>query len=116
MKLIIAGSRHIIPTTEQIANFIKEFTLAPSIIISGNARGVDRAGEIFANKVNTPLVLFKANWDKLGKSAGYIRNQEMAKYGDALLLIWDGISKGSGHMKKLMEKENKPVYEVIITD
>jgi hypothetical protein len=38
----------------------------------------------------------------------------MADYADALLLIWDGESKGSANMKKNMEKQNKKVYEVIL--
>jgi hypothetical protein len=38
----------------------------------------------------------------------------MAEEADALLLIWDGESKGSANMKKEMLFKNKPVYEVIL--
>ena len=49
-----------------------------------------------------------------GKAAGHVRNKKMAEYGDALLLIWDGKSKGSANMKKEMQKLNKPIYEVTL--
>lgn len=57
---------------------------------------------------------FPADWKAHGKAAGPIRNKQMAEYADALLLIWDGESKGSASMKNEMLKLNKPVYEVII--
>lgn len=45
-----------------------------------------------------PVIHFPANWDKHGKSAGHIRNAEMAKYADALVAFWDGKSKGTKGM------------------
>ena len=60
------------------------------------------------------FALFDADWETHGKAAGPIRNAQMAKYADALLLIWDWKSKGSANMKQEMFKLNKPVYEVII--
>lgn len=60
------------------------------------------------------LTKFPADWDKFGKAAGHIRNKQMAEEADALLLIWDGESKGSANMKKEMLFKNKPVYEVIL--
>jgi hypothetical protein len=38
----------------------------------------------------------------------------MAEYADALLLIWDGSSRGSANMRQQMERRGKPVYEVIL--
>jgi hypothetical protein len=39
-----------------------------------------------------------ADWDTYGKSAGYRRNADMAKYSDAVVCFWDGVSKGTKHM------------------
>lgn len=63
---------------------------------------------------NLKLTKFPADWEKFGKVAGHIRNKQMAEEGDALLLIWDGESKGSANMKDNMIKLGKPVYEVIL--
>jgi hypothetical protein len=114
MKLIIAGSRTIQVSPQEIFELITHYKLHPTEIVSGTAGGVDRCGENFALNSYLPLKRFPAQWDLFGKSAGYKRNQEMANYADALLLIWDGQSKGSSHMKKIMEDLGKPVYEAII--
>ena len=36
-----------------------------------------------------------ADWDKYGKSAGFIRNKEMVDIADAAIIFWDGDSKGT---------------------
>lgn len=50
-------------------------------IVSGNARGVDSVAERFAKKQGIDLAIFPANWEKHGKAAGPIRNEQMADYG-----------------------------------
>lgn len=83
-------------------------------IISGGAKGVDESGEEYAKEYERNLEVFLADWNKFGKGAGHIRNKQMAEEADALLLIWDGESKGSANMKKEMLFKGKPVYEVIL--
>jgi hypothetical protein len=116
MKLIIAGSRDINLNPTQIEEYICK--LMPQDIeiievISGNCKGVDMSGEKWAEFHNIHIKLFKPNWN-LGLKAGPMRNKRMAEYGDALLLVWDGQSKGSKNMKVEMLKLNKPIYEVIL--
>jgi len=80
-------------------------------VISGGARGIDQAGEEWAYwSGERPVKKFPADWDKHGKSAGYIRNKEMAEYADELLAIWDGHSKGTLNMITEMQKLDKPVH------
>jgi len=81
-----------------------------SQIISGGSKGVDQIGETYAMTYNYPLIRFPAQWDLLGRKAGPIRNQKMADYGDALVAIWDGESRGTMDMVKKMQEANKPVY------
>lgn len=114
MKLIIAGSRTLNVSPEFIISKVIEFNINPSLIISGRAKGIDTSGEQFAQLEGIPIQIHAADWNTHGKSAGYIRNAEMAKAGDALLLIWDGKSKGSQMMKALMKKAGKPIYEVVL--
>lgn len=68
------------------------------IIISGKARGADTLGEQYAKWHGYSVWGFPAKWDKYGKSAGFIRNTEMAKNADALVAFWDGQSLGTKHM------------------
>lgn len=78
-------------------------------IVSGTARGADRLGEVFAKKYELKLTRIPAEWDKYGKSAGYIRNTKMAEYaGDSgvLFAFWDMQSKGTKHMIDIANKYN----------
>lgn len=81
-------------------------------IVSGTARGADKIGETYAAYRGISIKRFPANWKKFGKSAGYIRNKEMAEYANALIAFHDGISKGTLSMIQLMESVAKP-YRVV---
>ena len=90
-------------------------------LVSGGAKGVDSAGENWVyfynnkNKNEIKLKVIKPNYDKYGRyDAPKIRNEKMAKYADELLLIWDGKSGGSYHMKQCMIYLKKPVHQIVI--
>jgi hypothetical protein len=119
VKLIVAGSRHLDIWFQLVAEFasmaVKQGTFQTiTEVVSGGANGADAAGEVFASEYNLPIKRFEADWEKYGKSAGPKRNKQMAEYGDALLLIWDGKSRGSKNMRDNMLLEGKPIYEVIL--
>lgn len=113
MKIIIAGSRNI--TNIALVNHAM-LGINPTEIVSGGARGVDMLGEQWAKQHNIPVFRMSANWDTEGKSAGYRRNERMAKYADQLVAIWDGHSKGTGHMINIMRNLNKPVFILNLGD
>lgn len=73
------------------------------IIVSGHARGADSLGERYAKERGYELKLFPADWNKYGKSAGYIRNKEMADYANCLVAFWNGESKGTENMIDLAQ-------------
>lgn len=111
MKLIIAGSRHLNPSTEFIDACVKETGIIVTRVISGGARGVDLCGEKWAESEGLPYIRFVPGWGLHGKRyAAYIRNNDMGFFGDALLAIWDGSSRGTKHMIEAMKELNKPVY------
>lgn len=114
MKTIIAGSRgchdfKIVCKAIQESGFSDEI----SEIVSGGALGVDKLGEKFAAKFDIPVKIFLANWKKYDKVAGMVRNKEMADYGDALIAIWDGESRGTFNMIQEAEKRNLKVFKYI---
>jgi hypothetical protein len=104
LNTIIAGSRGI-TDLDLLETIIKESGLDISVVISGMAIGVDTLGLIWAKKHNIPTIEMPADWNKYGKSAGYIRNTEMSKKADALICLWDGESRGTRNMIDLMEKK-----------
>ena len=111
MKIIIAGSRSI-TDFNTIEKPLIEYCKVHSVteIVSGGARGVDSLGEQFAIKYNIKIKQFLADWNKHGKSAGYIRNEKMGNYADTLIAFWDGQSKGTKHMINYMKNLNKNVH------
>ena len=109
MKVIIAGSRTINSyTVVEAAIEASGFDITE--VVSGCARGVDALGEEFAYKNHIPVKLFPADWDGLGKVAGFIRNTNMAKYADALLAVYDGSSKGTAHMIAVAKRNGLKVF------
>ena len=110
MRLIIAGSRGLYVAAVDMHHIVERAGFKPTEIVSGTARGIDQAGENYAKIYEIPTKKFPADWDRYGKAAGYIRNEDMATYADALLAIWDGESRGTKNMIDLMEKAGKPVY------
>jgi len=96
VKVIIAGSRTGF-TYRCVEAAMADFGRTPTEIISGHARGVDTFGEEYARAEGLELAIFPANWD-YGRGAGFLRNQDMAKYADALVALWDGVSRGTHHM------------------
>jgi len=111
MKLIIAGGRDFDDynllkiEVNNFASFAYNKGVNSSLeVVCGMARGADSLGERFAKENNFPIKYFPANWNLHGKSAGYIRNEEMAKYADHLIAFWNGKSKGTKHMIDLANK------------
>jgi hypothetical protein len=83
-------------------------------IVSGGAKGVDTSAERYAKEHNYDFVVFQADWDTYGNSAGYIRNNEMHKYiskfsDRGVVAFWDGKSKGTTHNFELAKKYNNPI-------
>lgn len=111
MRTIIAGSR------DNVTQDIIDKAVADSgwsdlitVVISGTARGADRMGENWAKRKGIPIDSKPADWDKHGKSAGYKRNQEMAESADALIAVWDGVSRGTSHMIDIAKKKKLRIF------
>lgn len=114
MIFIIAGSRYI-TDYDLLLHAIKTHNLDITGVISGCARGVDTLGERYAQEMHLPVAKFPAEWDLYGKSAGAIRNGIMAQaakdLGGALLLVWNGYTKGSANMKRQASDLGLKIYE-----
>lgn len=113
MKVIIAGSRHI-HDIDLVTDVIKKCQFDIDEVVCGGAAGIDACGKQWALQNNIPIKYFFAEWDKFGRSAGPRRNEEMAKYADALLAVWDGKSKGTENMIDLANKYKLSKYILVV--
>lgn len=113
-RVIIAGSRQfndyklMLNTLDELGVHLIN-TIDPVEIISGHAPGADTLGEKFAKAYGYPLKIFPAEWNKYGKAAGPIRNEEMAKYASEadrgiLIAFPVGESRGTRNMIKLAKR------------
>jgi hypothetical protein len=84
-----------------VASCIEKSGFQISTVVSGTARGVDQCGEGWAALNGVPIVRYPADWGKWGKAAGYRRNVQMAENADAVIVVWDGQSKGAMHMAQI---------------
>lgn len=116
MKVIIAGSRYGVyqhffedKLKELFLNEDSPYTITQ--VVSGCAQGVDTMAINWATQNNIPIVKFHANWEQLGRSAGPMRNAEMAKYGDILIAFFNENAKNEGtkNMCKQMADKGKKV-------
>jgi hypothetical protein len=114
LKVIIAGGRDIAADEVSIASVVRSSGFAIGEVVSGGASGVDALGEAWATENGIPLKVFKADWDTHGRAAGPIRNREMACYGEALILIWNGESRGSASMLGEARSRDLPVYQFMV--
>lgn len=112
-RVVIAGGRHFndYPMLAKFMdNILREKVLTHRIlIVSGKARGADSLGERYAQERGYTVQEHKADWDGLGKSAGYRRNEDMAKNSDATVAFWDGKSVGTKHMINLTKQYGNKV-------
>lgn len=74
-------------------------------IISGGATGADALGERYAKEKGYTIKLFPADWNRYGRRAGPLRNKQMADYADALIVFWDGSSRGTKSMLELAKEQ-----------
>lgn len=112
-KVIVAGSRTI-ANRGLIAKAMSDSGFRIDEVVCGRARGVDTEAAFIAKMRDIPVKEFPADWDLYGKRAGYIRNAQMADYADALILIWDGKSRGSANMLKQAREKGLKIYEKIV--
>ena len=99
MKVIIAGGRTFQDFDLLCEKVDKILSRQDEIeIVSGTARGADKLGERYADERGYKIARFPADWSNNGKAAGFIRNEDMARYSNALIAFWDGKSRGTKHM------------------
>lgn len=111
MKVIIAGGRYFKPKKHHedlLRALHKEYNFTE--IFSGGAKGADEFGEKFASENEIPVRKFPAKWAELGNRAGPIRNWEMAREADAVILFSGG--KGTASMRHhAMTREVEFLYD-----
>lgn len=112
-QVIIAGGRDF-ANYELLQNKCDQFfrEKRPTAIISGLARGADTLGTRYARERGIQVLEFPADWERLGRRAGMVRNLQMLEAADAVVAFWDGQSRGTAHMVNETKKRGLPLRVV----
>ncbi len=103
----IVGSREY-PDLDGVRCFVQG--LSPNaVVVSGGARGVDRCAAHAARARGLEVIEYLADWDRLGRRAGFVRNETIVKRCDSLVAFWDGASSGTRHSIALARRAGRPV-------
>lgn len=108
MKLAVVGSREF-NDYELLKSKLDSIHKRKSItlIVSGGAKGADSMSERWAKENNIETLIFIPDWNKFGKKAGFLRNEDIIKNSDAVIAFWDEVSKGTKHSINLAKKYEK---------
>lgn len=110
MKLAIVGSRTF-NDYEKFLDYVQwYFKNETDTIISGGAKGADALAKRYAQYWDFEYIEYPADWNKYGKSAGFMRNQQIVDACDMVLAFWDGVSKGTKHTIELARRAKKPTF------
>jgi hypothetical protein len=106
-KVAVIGSR-----TFDDYGYMKETldTLMPiDLIVSGGAKGADSMAEQYAAENGIPTLVFKPDWKKHGKIAGFLRNTTIVEESNTVVAFWDGKSNGTKNSLDTAKRLNKTV-------
>jgi len=117
MKLAVIGGRDFNDYTLLQKSILSHYRgKGVKMIISGGAKGADTLGERFAKDYKLDTVIFTPNWETYGKSAGFIRNQDIIRNSDHVIAFWDGKSKGTKNSIDIARKLGKELVIIMYTN
>lgn len=96
IALAVVGSRGFnnYPLLKRTIDKLRETTKVVRIV-SGGARGADTLGERYAREHQIETLIYKPDWDRHGRRAGVLRNEDIVEAADLVLAFWDGKSPGT---------------------
>lgn len=111
MKTAIIGSRTFTDYSF-LCKKLEDFNITE--VISGGAKGADTLAEAYAVQFEIPLTVILPNWNKFGKSAGFVRNKEIVERAEIVIAFWDGYSKGTEHSINVARAMKKVVHIILV--
>ncbi|MBQ8393454.1 MAG: hypothetical protein IJX51_06760 [Clostridia bacterium] len=76
---------------------------------------MDNIAEAYADKNKISKLILYPKYSKYGKYAPLKRNEKMVKIADIVIVIWDGVSKGTKYTIDFARKLNKNIILLMPT-
>ena len=106
MKVAVVGSRNLGDSCYGVVE--RYVPVGCSEIISGGAAGVDMLAERYAQENNLMLTVMRPDYKTFDRTAPLVRNGEIVRRADYVLILWDGVSRGTLNVIMTCMKTNKP--------
>ncbi|HUX60717.1 MAG TPA: hypothetical protein VMV32_05350, partial [Ignavibacteriaceae bacterium] len=97
--------------------FLSLYEDGDEIVSGGCSKGADAMAERLAKKHQVPIKIHYAQWNKLGKIAGFIRNIDIARDADDLIAVVAEDRKGGTEdtIKKFLEKNYPDSLHLVLS-
>jgi hypothetical protein len=95
VRVLVCGGRDF-EDAEMVRDVLS--VLPISALIEGGARGADRLAREYAKSRAIPLQSYRAEWDRLGRAAGPLRNRKMLVEGRPDLVVAFPGGRGTADM------------------
>lgn len=96
MRVLVCGDRNW--TDEDGIRRVLKGLIEPLVVIHGGARGADSLAGKVAEELGHEVEVYPADWQRYGKAAGVLRNQQMLDEGkpDFVLAFHADLSRSKG--------------------
>jgi len=95
--------------------FLKVYEAGDEIVSGGCPKGGDRFAEVLAKKHQIPIKIYYAQWNELGKRAGFARNGDIAKDSNVLISVVSPDRTGGAEdtVKKAMKAKDQKTIIIL---
>lgn len=119
MNIVVTGSRSL-TDREKVIWALGELIQRPTYPEGscawhhGGARGADVLVDEWLREGSEPITVHRPDYERHGRRAPHVRNDEMLDVADVVLAIWDGESKGTASVIGKAASRGIPVYVEIV--
>lgn len=101
--VLVCGSRGW-DSYQQVRGALARFAGSPVSVLHGAANGADTFAGTACIALGLNCYAYPPEYEKFGRDAPHVRNDEMLKQADLVLAFWDGKSRGT---RSVIEKARK---------
>lgn len=113
MRVLVCGGRDYRDWRALSMTLDAFHTILPiTVLIHGGARGADSLAGEWALRRGVDVVVYRADWAGLGRSAGMVRNRRMLVDGKPDRVVAFPGGRGTANMVQLARDAGVPVQEI----